>query len=128
WTFATRAIAGPEKPVEVHLPELHFFIPGVIGDVFRLSVRTQHDGIMAGADDMAGHRAQDAWSGLVAHVGIRSHHIQRDAIIHAVIFRLPAAGAVEAVIMSLMLADARAFQRVPIPNAAIHQAVFLKSL
>ena len=33
---------GPKEPVDTHLPLFHFLVPGVIYDVFRLTVRPQH--------------------------------------------------------------------------------------
>ena len=51
-----------------------------------------------------------------------------DAVIDAVAVILPVASAVETVITTVMLADARAFERVPIPSPTIYEAVALKAL
>src|SRR2546430_14647025 len=51
-----------------------------------------------------------------------------DAVIDAVAVILPVASAVETVITTVMLADARAFERVPIPVTAIHEPVRFEPL
>ena len=64
----------------------------------------------------------------ISRIGVRPINVLRHAVIHTVIFRFPPAAAVETIIPPIMLADARAFQCVPIPETAVHEAVGLVPL
>ena len=41
--LAPRPFRCPKQPVNVHLPLLHFLVPGVITNVFRLTIRPDDD-------------------------------------------------------------------------------------
>ena len=92
-------------------------VPRVVDQILRLAVRADHDGVMARPDDMFGNGAQHARPALIAHIRIRPHDIVRHAIIHAIRFRFPPSAAIKAVVAPVMLADVRAFQRVPVVDA-----------
>src|ERR1051326_191280 len=77
---------------------------------------------------MVGNGLEYARTFFTAGIRIRTHDVLGDAEINAVAFVLPAPAAVEAIISTIVLADARAFKRVPIPVAAVHQPICLEAL
>src|ERR1051326_1530225 len=52
----------------------------------------------------------------------------RAAIIDTIVFTLPSTAAVETKVATVVFADERAFDRVPVPNLIVHRAIRLKPL
>src|SRR5882762_8790136 len=100
----------------------------MVNDVIGLAVGTADERVVAGTDDVVGDRFEDARPIFVRGVGVGAHDVIGDSVINAVTVVLPAATAVETIITSIVLADAWAFEGVPIPVPAIHEPVRFEPL
>src|SRR5258706_2665744 len=125
---AARTLGCPKQPIHAHLARRHFFVPGVIDDVFGLAVRADCNRVVARAEDLSRDRVEDAWARFGAFIRVRSQDVSSHAVIDAVVFRLPATAAVETIITSVVLAHTGPFERMPIPILAVHQPVLLTPL
>src|SRR5436190_6243933 len=83
---------------------------------------------MAGPAKLIGLRLQNAWATLTAFVRVGPHDVVGHAVIHAVILGFPAATAIKTIVTCLMLADAWAFESMPIPQPPVHETFGLESL
>ena len=125
---AAGAGGGPVEGVDVHAAAGHGGVPGVVDDEFGFGVGAEDDGVVAGANDFAGDGAEDAGAGFVAGVGVGAKGVGGGAVIDAVAFALVTAATIEAVVDAVALADARAFEGVPVEGFSIHGAVGLEEL
>src|SRR4028118_1432562 len=100
----------------------------MVNNVLRLTVWSENDGVVTGAENITGMRSQYPWASFITRVGVGAEYVVGNSIVYAVVLSLPAPTTVKAVIATCLFANTRAFQRVPIINSTIHRAVCKKPL
>src|SRR5437016_10484721 len=109
--LTSRPFRRPQQLIDEHSSRLHLLIPGMIDDVFGFVIRAERDRIVTGPENVTRNSAQDARTGFVSGIGIRSHNLIGQPIVHAIGFILPPTAAVETIVAALMFSHTRSFHR-----------------
>src|SRR5688572_14903817 len=109
-----RPVGCPGYWINAQPARRHPRIPGVVYDEIRFAIWSDHDGIVTRSKCAAWGGAQNPWSGGYPRISVGAQRRIGHGVVHAVIVRFPAAAAIKAVILSVMLANAWTFERVPV--------------
>ena len=120
---AARTVPCPRERVDAELPHLHVGIPCVVHHVLRRAVGRDGKRVVSRPAHLSGHAAQHAGLASLAHV--RSHDVICHHVVDPVRCSLVIGAAVEAVIASVVTADERPLDGVPLverPVVNVHPA------
>src|SRR6266850_1264382 len=95
----------------------------MVDDIIRFIIRRGNDRVMAGPKDVMRNGSKHARPVLISRVGVGSHDLIGDAVVHAVSVVLPPSPAKKTIEASIAFPNGGSFEGVQIPDLAVHRSL-----